>query len=143
MNKMIEHEEEFLTKNYRRRLISTLYVIEKRLDELRVMALMDSKPVMYVIENNPCPEERNVILNEISVIKKQIAELKKKYHLEPRIDSFTQTANTYISSSIIDLTEILSKRMKGYGKFLNEKDAEEYDEDVKFLTSFLRNFPLK
>lgn len=131
-----------LPKNNRRRLISTLYVIEERLEELKYMLMAEGDLVMKRIENRPMEKDYNNIMEAVSEIKKKIAELKKKYRLEARVDSYVQTANSYISSSIIDLNEILSIGMKGYGKFLDEMEAKEYDDDINRLTINLKEFPL-
>lgn len=131
-----------LPKNNRRRLISTLYVIEERLEELKYMLMAEGDLVMKRIENRPMEKDYNNIMEAVSEIKKKIAELKKKYRLEARVDSYVQTANSYISSSIIDLNEILSVGMKGYGKFLDEMEAKEYDDDINRLTINLKEFPL-
>ncbi len=142
MSKMSGQGEFNLPKNNRRRLISTLYVIEERLEELKYMLMAEGDLVMKRIENRPMEKDYNNIMEAVSEIKKKIAELKKKYRLEARVDSYVQTANSYISSSIIDLNEILSIGMKGYGKFLDEMEAKEYDDDINRLTINLKEFPL-
>lgn len=131
-----------LPRNNQRRLISTLYVIEKRLDELKSMLQYDGEGVMFEITDIPGETDKKTIFKSIEDLKKEIATLKLKYKLEPRADSYSRTANSYISSGIIDLTEILSKGMKGYGRFLDEEEAEQYDRDIHHLRNILRKFPL-
>lgn len=135
-------EEILLPNNNRRRLTSTLYVIEKRLEELKSMLQFDGEGVMFDIIDIPGETDRKAIHKSIEDLKKEIASLKLKYKLEPRTDSYFRTANSYISSGIIDLTEILSKGMKGYGRFLDQEEAEQYDQEIHHLRDILRKFPL-
>jgi hypothetical protein len=142
MKRQVNEHPIVLPRNNQRRLISTLYVIEKRLDELKSMLQYDGEGVMFDISDIPGVTEREAIHNSIEDLKKEIASLKLKYNLEARADSYSRTANSYISSGIIDLTEILSKGMKGYGRFLDEEEAEQYDRDIHHLRDILRKFPL-
>lgn len=142
MKRQVNERTIVLPRNSQRRLISTLYVIEKRLDELKSMLQYDGEGVMYDISDIPGVTEREAIHNSIEELKMEIASLKLKYNLEPRTDSYSRTTNSYISSGIIDLTEILSKGMKGYGRFLEEEEAEQYDQDIHSLREILRRFPL-
>lgn len=122
-------------------MTSTLFVIEKRLDELtRIISRMDS-PVMLEMDIHLSESEKTNTLYEIQCLRQKILYLKDKYKLEARKESFRQTANSYISMSIIDLTDILSSRMKGYGKLSEDELMDEYDRDIEELTALLRNFP--
>ena len=130
-----------LPQNFSRRMTSTLFVIEKRLDELtRIISRMDS-PVMLEMDIHLSESEKTNTLYEIQCLRQKILYLKDKYKLEARKESFRQTANSYISMSIIDLTDILSSRMKGYGKLSEDELMDEYDRDIEELTALLRNFP--
>jgi hypothetical protein len=142
MKRPVNERQIVLPRNNQRRLISTLYVIEKRLEELKSMIEYDGEGVMFDISDIPAETERKAIYNSIEELRKEIASLKLKYNLEARTDSYSRTANSYISSGIIDLTEILSKGMKGYGRFLDDAEAEQYDRDIDHLRDILRRFPL-
>ena len=142
MSQTNSHEKPLLPKNNQRRLISTLYVIEKRLDEMKNMLERKEEAVMFRMTDLPGESEKNQILSEIKRVKRELEKMKVNYGLEPRNDSYSRTTNSYISSSIIDLTEILSKGMKGYGKFLEGDGLENYDRDILQLRDVLKNFPL-
>lgn len=130
-----------LPKNNQRRLTSTLFVIERRLDELAHLLNHDNSGVMHVVDDLPSDSEKTRILSEINQLKNELLSLRVKYNLLPRRESYLRTASSYISTSVIDLTEIQSKGMKGYGKFLDEKESAEYDRDLNLLSEKLRNFP--
>jgi len=132
-----------LPKNNQRRLTSALFVIEKRLNELVHLLNHDNSGVMHVVDDIPPETEKIKILTEIEQLKKELLSLRVKYNLLPRRESYLRTASSYISTSLIDLTEIQSRGMKGYGKFLDEKESAEYDRDMKLLSDRLRNFGLE
>lgn len=132
-----------LPKNNQRRLTSTLFVIERRLNELVHLLNYDNSGVMHFVDDIPSETEKTRILTEIEQLKKELHSLRVKYNLLPRRESYLRTASSYISTSLIDLTEIQSKGMKGYGKFLNEKESAEYDTDLNKLTEKLREFSYK
>jgi hypothetical protein len=142
MSKTNSHEKPLLPKNNQRRLISTLYVIEKRLDEIKNMLERKDEAIIYRLTDLPAESEKNKILSEIKRVKSELEKLKVKYDLDPRSDSYSRTANSYISSGIIDLTDILSKGMRGYGKFPEGDGLENYDRDIIQLRNVLRDFPL-
>lgn len=122
-------------------MTSTLFVIEKRLDELtRILSRMDS-PVMLDMDISLSESDKANTLHEIQCLRQNILQLKNKYQLEARKESFRQTVNSYISMSIIDLMDILSNRMKGYGKISDDELMTEYDRDIEELTALLKNFP--
>ncbi len=132
-----------LPKNNQRRLTSTLFFIEKRLNELLHLLNHDNSGVMHVVDDLPPETEKIRILTEIDQLKKELLSLRVKYNLLPRRESYLRTASSYISTSLIDLTEIQSKGMKGYGKFLDDIKSAEYDRDLNLLSDRLRNFSIE
>lgn len=98
---------------------------------------------MHVVDDLPPETEKIRILTEIDQLKKELLSLRVKYNLLPRRESYLRTASSYISTSLIDLTEIQSKGMKGYGKFLDDIKSAEYDRDLNLLSDRLRNFSIE
>lgn len=121
-----------LPDNHRRSLSSSLFIVEKLLDEINQALTHPDDGIMYKMEVD-VPEYAFLSTTEnIAKAKEMIEQLSSKYELSAQHSVMSR----FIDSRKSKIWEILSgtnaRGMKGYGPFPKEY-AQEFDNDIKRL----------
>ncbi|MCE1201404.1 MAG: hypothetical protein LWX09_04805 [Bacteroidia bacterium] len=125
-------EKIILPDNHRRSLSSSLYIVEKLLDEIEQALTHPDDGFMYKMEVDVPEHAYRSTIENIALAKQMIEHLHKKYELSAQHSMMSR----FIDSRKSKIWEILSgtnaRGMKGYGPFPKEY-AQEFDNDIKRL----------
>lgn len=131
-------EKILLPDNHRRSVSSSLYIVEKLLDEIAQALTHPDDGIMYKMEVDVDPRQNQHIIGYISEAKKLIHQLYLKYELNPQHTLLSR----FIESRKSKIWEILSgtnaRGMKGYGPF-PAGYAETFDSDIEQLIQIIDN----
>ncbi|HQG63420.1 MAG TPA: hypothetical protein PK719_07160, partial [Bacteroidales bacterium] len=121
-----------LSENHTRSLSSSLIVIEKSLVELEEILMRQSSSCCSELIKDVNDEIISGNISSIQEAKRYISELAEKYGTSKEKISLQRLINAKRAKIWEILTDILSKKSKGYGTF-PKKYAEEYDADINKL----------
>ena len=121
-----------LSENHTRSLSSSLIVIEKSLIELEEMLMKENNFCCHAQMKDINDEIVSTDMSVIQEAKRYICELAEKYGTSKEKISLKRLINAKRAKIWEILTDILSKKSKGYGTF-PKKYAEEYDADINKL----------
>jgi hypothetical protein len=118
-----------LPENNKRVLSSTLMLVEKSLLEMEELFLKKNDACCYEVLNDV---DNDTILYNISIIREarnEICKLKEKYGTSKEKQSLQRTIDAKRTKIWENLTNTLSRKIKGYGTF-PKKYVDEYDSDI-------------
>ncbi len=121
-----------LPSNHKRSLSSSIYLIEKLMDELDTLLNADKNLVTQTIKRDISEDKKTVVMNFIGEIKEEIKRLSERYDLKKQV----VTESHFLDSRKTKAWEILNNssvsRMNAFGKF-PEEYKETYNSDIEHL----------
>lgn len=127
-----------LNENHRRSISSTLYLIEKDIDNIERYMKYTPAGRMYKIVNDLNDGQQKSILEAIKSIREFINEFADALHLEADQESLARIARGSLSLRWEDACGLEAKRLKG-GGLIHEDSAKILDLQVQNLISLLNN----
>jgi len=121
-----------LKPNHRRSFSSSMYLLEKLMEEIKD-ELSAKEPIrMQAIKKDLSEEKKKAVLKAVDEIEQEIARLADKYQLSKQELVESHFLNSRKSKAWEILNDSLSKRMNGFGEFPPDL-AKEFDNDIDHL----------
>lgn len=121
-----------LPSNHKRSLSSSIFLVEKLVDEIETLLSTDKNLVNQTIKRDISEDKRSSVLKSIQEVKKEIKRLSERYDLKKQV----VTESHFLDSRKTKVWEILhnssASRMNGFGTF-PEEYKESYDADIEYL----------
>ncbi len=125
-----------LQPNHKRSFSSSIYLLEKLVEEVREVLTSDRQLLMQEIETDLDDGKRRQTLDAVDEIEKEIARLADKYQLTKQEMVESHFLNSRKSKAWEILNDSLSKRMNGFGEFPAEMAAG-FDADIEYLLTLV------
>ena len=110
-------DKDILNEAQRRRVSITFAMVEKELLEVEELIQSGRRAgILYEIENDVPDEIEGPLIEKINSIREKIDNIKAEFSLHKETMSLTQKLGSKLSLLSVDVEEIESKRLKGYGE---------------------------
>jgi Rad3-related DNA helicase len=121
-----------LQPNHKRSFSSSIFLLEKLVEEVREVMTSDRQLLMQEVETDLNEKKRKLTLQAVDEIEEDIARLAGKYQLTKQVMVESHFLNSRKSKAWEILNDSLSKRMNGFGEFPAEMAAG-FDADIEHL----------
>ncbi len=125
-----------LQPNHKRSFSSSIYLLEKLVEEVRDTLTSERQLLMQEIETDLDEKKRKMTLQAVDEIKEDIARLAEKYQLTKQVMVESHFLNSRKSKAWEILNDSLSKRMNGFGEFPPEMVAG-FDADIEHILTLV------
>ncbi len=106
-----------LSENYKRRIGTTLTLLDKTICEFEQLAMgRETHSVLYSEENRLSVAQRETILDEVAALRDELRQLKAELELHANVQSTADIIWSKCSGLWASLAEIDAKRLKEYGE---------------------------
>ena len=125
-----------LSSNHKRAISSTLFLMEKMIEEIAFTLNNSKEMVMQKTEHNLNPEQKASIMETLELIKTEITRLASKYQLNQQTLVESNFINARKSKAWEMLHNTKSKHLNAFGEFPKNL-SKEFDSDLDNLLKLI------